>query len=97
MLTLAGHWPHYTWLCKLKLYIRRLSVTNLSSENNLPTFSTECSSRHQTFALMTTGPFSRNVGKLFSELKLVTDNLLSMQQPAEKSLKVYIRTPVMCT
>ena len=29
-----------------------------------------------TFALMTTGAFSRNVGKLFSELKLVTDNLL---------------------
>ena len=26
--------------------------------------------------LMTTGAFSRNVGKLFSELKLVTDNLL---------------------
>ena len=44
---------------------------------------TECSSRHQvkkceqtfTFALMTTGAFSRNVGKLFSELKFVTDNL----------------------
>ena len=31
-----------------------------------------------TFALMTTGAFSRNVGKkLFSELKLVTDNLPS--------------------
>ena len=29
-----------------------------------------------TFALMTTGAFSRNIGKLFSELKLVTDNLL---------------------
>ena len=42
---------------------RRLSVTNLSSENNL-----------LTFALMTTGALSRNVGKLFSELKLVTDN-----------------------
>ena len=26
---------------------------------------------------MTTGAFSRNVSKLFSELKLVTDNLLS--------------------
>ena len=25
---------------------------------------------------MTTGAFSRNVGKLFSDLKLVTDNLL---------------------
>ena len=31
-----------------------------------------------TFALMTTGAFSRNIGKLFSELKLVTDNLLSI-------------------
>jgi len=30
-----------------------------------------------TFAPMTTGAFSRNIGKLFSELKLVTDNLLS--------------------
>ena len=29
-----------------------------------------------TKALMTTGTFSQNVGKLFSELKLVTDNLL---------------------
>ena len=38
---------------------------------------------------MTTGAFSQNVGKLFSELKLVTDNLLSMQQPTEKPLKVY--------
>ena len=31
---------------------------------------------HLTFALMTTGAFSRNVSKLLSELKLVTDNLL---------------------
>ena len=29
-----------------------------------------------TFALMRTGAFSKNIGKLFSELKLVTDNLL---------------------
>ena len=28
---------------------------------------------------MTTGAFIRNVGKLFSKLKLVTDNLLSIQ------------------
>jgi len=27
------------------------------------------------FALMKTGAFSRNVSKLFSELKLITDNL----------------------
>ena len=37
--------------------------------------------------LMTTGAFEQNVGKLFSELKLVTDNLLFMQQPTEKPLK----------
>ena len=30
---------------------------------------------------MTTGAFSQNVGKLFSELKLVTDNLLSIYVP----------------
>ena len=33
-----------------------------------------CSSLH--FRPVTTGAFSRNVGKLFSKLKLVTDNLL---------------------
>ena len=32
-----------------------------------------------TFALMTTGAFSQNVGKLFSELKLVTDNLFKLR------------------
>ena len=32
-----------------------------------------------TFALMTTGAFSQNVGKLFSELKLVTDNFLFIE------------------
>ena len=32
---------------------------------------------------MTTGAFSRNVGKLFSELKLVTDNLLSIYKQME--------------
>ena len=31
-----------------------------------------------TFSLMTTGAFSRNVSKLFSELKLVTDNLFKV-------------------
>ena len=30
---------------------------------------------------------SRNDSKLFYELKLVTDNILSMQQPTEKPLK----------
>jgi len=30
---------------------------------------------------METGPFSQNVRKLFSELKLVTDNLLFIQAP----------------
>ena len=45
---------------------RRLSVTNFSSENNV-----SLSPWWQT-----TGAFSWNVGKLFSKLKLVTDNLL---------------------
>ena len=44
-----------------------------------------------TFAFMMTGAFSQNVGKLFSELKLVTDNLLSMQQPTEKPLKYAVQ------
>ena len=34
---------------------------------------------------MTTGACSQNVGKLFSELKLLTDNLFIMQKPTEKS------------
>ena len=46
--------------------MKRLSVTSFSLENNLMFRLT----------LMMTGAFSRNVGKLFSELKLVTDNLL---------------------
>ena len=50
---------------------RRLSVTNFSSENNLLMFRLNVPVLN---ALMTTGTFSRNVGKLFSELKLVTDN-----------------------
>ena len=29
--------------------------------------------------------------KLFSEPKLVTDNLLSIQQPTEKQLKIYTK------
>ena len=37
------------------------------------------------FTLMTTGAFSQNVGKLFSKLKLITDNLLFIY--AEKPLK----------
>jgi len=51
----------------------------LSYQLELANISTECSSRHQgespDDALMTTGAFSRNIGKLFSELKLVTANL----------------------
>ena len=51
--------------------MRRLSVTNLSSENNLPTFRLNAP-----VVVRVKGAFSRNIGKLFSELKLVTDNLL---------------------
>ena len=39
----------------------------------------DCSSLPASFSqwsLMTNGAFSRNVGNLFSELKVVTDNLL---------------------
>ena len=39
------------------------------------------------FALMTTGAFSQNIGKLFSELTLVTDNFLS---PKNIWLKLYM-------
>ena len=61
---------------EFKYQMKRLSVTNLSSENNLPTISfAECSSCHHAFALMTTAAFSRNISKLFFKLKLVTDNL----------------------
>ena len=94
---------------------RRLSVTNFSSENNLPTFrmnapviirvkvkttneekgdlhhepcgadyplphALNVSPSRRTWRqvlVMTTGAFSRNIGKLFSELKLVTDDLSS--------------------
>ena len=55
-------------------------------KKKLANISTECSSCHQgesiipassfTLALMTTGAFNWNVGRLFSKLKLVTDNLL---------------------
>ena len=56
---------------------RRLSVTNLSSENNLPTFRLNAPVVIRAKGwLMMTAAFSRNVWKLFSELKLVTDNLL---------------------
>ena len=36
---------------------------------------------------MTTGAFSRNNGKLFSELKLVTDNFLSIYAAANCNMK----------
>ena len=42
-------------------------LTNFISENNLPTFQLNAPVVI-TFALITTGGFSRNVGKFFSEL-----------------------------
>ena len=48
-----------------------LSVTNFSLENNLPTFRLNA----PVIGLMMTGAFSQNVGRLFSKLNLVTDNL----------------------
>ena len=56
---------------------RRLSVTNLSSENNLPTFWLNAP-----VVIRAKGAFSQNVSKLFSKLKLVTDNLLSIYAAA---------------
>ena len=50
--------------------MKRLSVTNLSSENNLLMFQLNAPSGCPDDA------WSSNIGKLFSELKLVTDNLL---------------------
>ena len=47
---------------------------------------------------MTTGAFSRNVGKLFSELKLVTDNLLylAIQNTSEPCFESGLSQPQMC-
>ena len=58
-----------------------LSVTNLSLDDNLLMFQLNApviirASFIYAGSLMTTGTFSRNIGKLFSELKLVTDNFL---------------------
>ena len=67
----------------------RLSVINFSSENNLPTFRLNAPVVIRVKELRT-GAFSQNVSKLFSELKLVTDNLFVLQKPTEKPLKVYL-------
>ena len=68
----------------------RLSVTNLSSENNLQMFQLNAPVVFRVKVMMT-GGFSRNVSKLFSELKLVTDNLPSfMQWPLKDSVHSYI-------
>ena len=57
----------------------RLSDTHLSSESNLPIFQLNAPNvirpKEKKKASMTTRAFSRNIGKLFSELKLVPDNL----------------------
>ena len=41
---------------------------------------------------MTTGALSRNVGKLFSELKLVTDNLLFIQVKHQSVIQGQLKT-----
>ena len=58
---------------------RKLSDMNLSSVNNFTNVSTESSSCHQ----------GEMLAKLFSKLKLISDNLLSsfMQEPTKKPLK----------
>ena len=58
----------------------QLSVTNFSSENNLSRFQLNAPVVIRAF---NTGTFSRNVRKLFSELKLVTDNLLFIYAEAK--------------
>ena len=50
---------------------RKVICYQLELRKYLVDISTACAN----FTLMTIGAFSRNVGKLFSELKLVTDNL----------------------
>ena len=90
----------------------RLSSTNLSSENNLPTL--WLNSPVVTWednlpmfwlnapviirALMTMEAFSQNVGKLFSELKLVPYNLLFIYAEANweatESFKNYFPTVI---
>ena len=52
--------------------MKRLSITNFSSENNLPMFQ------------LNTPVVIKNVGKLFSELKFIADNLLFIQLKANK-------------
>ena len=54
----------------------RLSGTNLSSKSNLPKFQLDVPVVIRAKSMMMIAAFSRNVGKLFSELKLVPDNLL---------------------
>ena len=61
---------------------RRLSVTNLSSENNFADVLTECSSRHQGESDDDWSIQSKRGQSYFSELKLVTDNLLSIYAAA---------------
>ena len=43
-----------------------------------------------TSALMMTETFGRNIGKLFSELKLITGNLFNYAETNEEPLKVYL-------
>ena len=59
---------------------RRLSVTNLSLENNFSTFQLNTPAIIRTKVVCRDDHWSiySNFGKLFSELKLVTDNLLFM-------------------
>ena len=59
---------------------RKVICHQLELRKQLADVSTECSSRHQCKSeetLMMTGAFSQNISKLFSELKLVTDNTFS--------------------
>ena len=65
---------------------RRLSVTNLSSKNNLKFWL----NAPVVIRAKVTGAFSWNVGKLFSELKLVTDNLLLIYAEETERLVIFV-------
>ena len=62
------NWQLFTFLCKLK---KSLSVTNLSSENNLPTFRLNAP-----VVIRVKLDHSVETSASYFQLKLVTDNLL---------------------
>ena len=64
---------------QLELRKQLAGVSTEFSSRHQGTFALAVESHQHTFTPMTTGAFSRNIGKLLSKLKLVTDNLLFMK------------------